>query len=72
MGLRDGSSLRPSFFSPSVEVGTLLGVREVLRTKDLEFSIFFADGEDRDRIVLEFIVVGGITRACGLCRGYMS
>ena len=40
-----------------MEIASLLGVREVLKLLDLEFSILFDDSEYGKRIVLELFPV---------------
>ena len=55
--LRNGYPLA-SLESPAMEVGMLLGVREVLKLRNVEFPILPDKGEDGERIVFKLIAFG--------------
>ena len=63
-------SLGQSLGNPTVEVAPLLGVREVLALKDLEFPILLDECEDGDRIVVECGSICCRGNDCNLRRGH--
>ena len=70
MDLRSESPLVQGLGKPTVELGTLLRVREVLKPRDLELSLLLDKSEDDDRIEFELDVVDGLTLTGALCHGY--
>ena len=49
-----------------MEIATLLGVREVLILKDLEFPILFYDGIDDNGVVIKCSAIAVVTHECDL------
>lgn len=70
MDLRSESPLVQGLGKPTVELGTLLRVREVLKPRDLELSLLLDKSEDDDRIEFEPDVVDGLTPTGALCHSY--
>ena len=48
---------------PSMKVCTLLGIREILCTGNLEFPTLLNKGEDCERIVAHLVAVDGVKHA---------
>ena len=54
--------LGKSLGDPSMELSTLLGIREILYIGDLQFPILLNKSEDFERIVVELITVDSMKR----------